>query len=328
MIPWEWIQQAEARIRPHVVETPLTLDASRGIYLKWENHQVTGSFKARGALNKVLSLTEVERAKGLVAVSAGNHGQGVALAARLMRASVEVFVPAHTAPSKIAAMRELGAEVQIVGGGYGEAEQTGREYARRSGKVFVSPYNDGQIIAGQATLALECTRQLQEMAAAGDAYHGVAVCWIVPVGGGGLIGGCGAVLSRAESRPRLIGVQAAASAFAYSLYHRGTQAGVEDNPTVAEGLSGEIESGSLTIPMLKKYVDDVILVSEDEIRRAVAFAWQRFGERIEGSSAVALAAILEKKVQDLPALVVITGGNIETTLHASIVAEYQAEVWT
>jgi threonine dehydratase len=328
LIPDQWLEAAEQRISAHIVETPLTWDAERGIYIKWENHQITGSFKARGALNKVLSLADWERSAGLVAASAGNHGQGVALAGRLVGAAVEVFVPRHTGPAKVEAMQHLGARVHLVEGGYSEAEQAGREYAAKTGRAFVSPYNDGQVIAGQGTVALESLRQLARMTEEAGAGAAPIGCWIVPTGGAGLISGCGAVLSRLNPRPRLIGVQAAASAFAYSLYHRHTQQNVEDNPTLAEGLSGAIEDDSLTIPLLHRYVDELLLFSEAEIERAIASAWLNYGEKIEGSAAPALAAILENKVEERPAVVVITGGNIEPDVQQAIVAAHEAEAWS
>lgn len=327
MIPVDWIELAEKRIAPHIVETPLTWDAKRGIYIKWENRQVTGSFKARGALNKVLSLTDAERAAGLVAVSAGNHGQGAALAAGLVGATLEVFVPEHTAPSKIAAMRRLGAQVRVLEGGYAAAETAGRAYAESARKTFVSPYNDGQIIAGQGTLAMECLRQLAKLTGSDQGRESRVACWIVPVGGAGLISGCGTALSAYSPRPKLIGVQAAASAFAHSLYYRHSQEGIEDNPTIAEGLSGEVEANSVTLPMMRRYVDRFVLVEEEEIRRAIAMAWVAYGERIEGSAAVTLAAVSTNKVADRPAVLIVTGGNIEDELHQAIVAEYVAETW-
>jgi threonine dehydratase len=320
LIPDEWFAEAEVRIAAHIVETPLAWDPGRRLFLKWENHQVTGSFKARGALNKILTLADWERDAGLVAVSAGNHGQGVALGARLVGASAEVFVPGHSVPSKVDAMRGLGAQVRFVDGGYGEAESAARRYASEDGKVFVSPYNDGQVIAGQGTLALEILKQV----AAEQPLIKVAA-WVVPVGGGGLIAACGAVLGRQRDRPRVIGVQAAASAFTHSLFHRHTQDGVQDNPTLADGLSGSVETGSVTIPMIEHLVDDVLLVTEDEIARAICFAWSVYGERIEGSAAVGLAAVLEGKVPDRPSLVIVTGGNIQPEVHQSIVANGAAE---
>jgi threonine dehydratase len=332
VIPYEWFEQARQRVAPHILATPLTLDRQREIYLKWENHQVTGSFKARGALNKVLSLEDWERAAGLVAASAGNHGQGVALAGHLTGASVEVYVPKHAVPSKVDAMRRLGAKVHFVDGNYPEAEAAGRSYAREQHRQFVSPYNDGQVIAGQSTLALEILDQLagstgwrseQGMQALPEIAN-----WIVPTGGGGLISACGAVMARLPRAPALVGVQPVASAFAYSLFHRHTQEGVEDDPTLADGLSGAIENDSVTIPMLERYVNDLVLVSEGAIERAIAFAWEQYQEKIEGSAAVGLAAVLEGLVKARPCVVIITGGNIEADVFDKIIARHAVQPWS
>jgi threonine dehydratase len=318
LIPQEWLQQAAARIAPHTQRTPLTRDARRGLFLKWENRQVTGSFKPRGALNKVFSLEDWEREAGLVAASAGNHGQGVALAGRLTGAAVEVFVSSHAVPAKIQAMRNLGAQIHLVEGGYAEAEAAGRSYAADQRRTFVSPYNDGQVIAGQGTLGLELLRELGESAAS----------WVVPSGGGGLIAGLGTVLKAVSPRPKLIGVQAAASPFTHSLFHRHTQAGVQDDPTLADGLSGAVEAGSVTIPMMAECVDDFLLVSEEELARAMAFAWYVYHERIEGSAAAGLAATLAGKVKERPSVVIITGGNVQPEVHEKIVARYAGERWS
>jgi threonine dehydratase len=318
VIPYEWFEQAEVRIASHIQKTPLTQDVERGMFIKWENHQITGSFKPRGALNKVLSLADWERAAGLVAASAGNHGQGVALAGRLTGAAAEVFVSEHAVPAKVEAMRDLGAKIFVVQGGYAQAESAGREYALAHHKVFISPYNDGQVIAGQGTIGLEILRELHEPAAN----------WIVPSGGGGLISALGTILNKYSPRPRLIGVQAAASPFTYSLFHNHTQANVQDLPTLADGLSGAVEEGSVTIPMIDEYVDDFLVVSEEEIARAMAFAWAIYHEKIEGSAAVALAAVLTGKVTDRPSVVIISGGNVQPEVHEKIVARFAGEQWS
>lgn len=319
MIPDEWLGQARLRIAGHIFQTPLTYDNRRGLLIKWENRQVTGSFKPRGAINKVLTLEEWERQAGLVAASAGNHGQGLALAGKITAAPVEVFVSEHAVPAKLQAMKELGAEIHLVPGGYSEAEQAGRKYAAEEHKTFISPYNDGQVIAGQGTLGLEILDELRN--------REPALAWLVPAGGGGLISALGTLLGSVQPRPRLIGVQAAASPFTHQLFHHGTQAGVQDLPTLADGLSGAVETDSVTIPMIRNCVDDFILVSEQEIARAVAFAWYVYHEKIEGSGAVGLAAILAGKVKERPALVVVTGGNIQPEVHARLVAQFGGETW-
>jgi threonine dehydratase len=319
VIPYEWMEQAESRIAPHIRRTPLTFDSRRGLYLKWENQQVTGSFKPRGALNKFLTLEDWELMSGLVAASAGNHGQGVAIAARLTGATVEVFVSDHAVPAKVQAMRDLGAIIHTISGGYSEAEAAGRRYAEAEHKVFVSPYNDGQVIAGQGTIGLEILRKLKDPVAAAN--------WIVPAGGGGLISAIGTLFTRLGQRPRLVGVQAAASPFTNSLFHRHTQEGVQDLPTLADGLSGAVEQDSVTIPMLQQYVDDFLTVSEDEIARAIAFAWYVYHEKVEGSAAVALAAVLNRRIVERPSVLILTGGNIQPEVHAEIIGRYEGEQW-
>ncbi len=301
MIPLDWFEQAHERISPHIINTPLTYDAQNDLYLKWENRQVTGSFKARGALNKVLSLQDWELERGLVTASAGNHGQGVALAAKLRNSKVIVFASEHALPVKLQAMRDLGAEIHLVVGGYGEAEQTAIAYAWTSGETWVSPYNDGMVIAGQGTIALELLKQLPEPG---------KTTWVVPAGGGGLVSGIGCVIQSVDHKPKLVAVQSEASPFLHAIYHTGTQASVTELPSLADGLAGPVENGSVTIPIVKSTVDEFILVSEMEIRQAIRYAWDNYNERIEGSAAAALAAVISGRVTGKPAVVVLTGGNI------------------
>jgi len=310
MIPFAWFEQAVERIGPYIHKTPVSYDAQNDLYLKWENHQVTGSFKARGALNKILSLQEWELERGLVTASAGNHGQGVALAAKIKKAEVIVFASEHALEIKLQAMRELGAEIHLVPGGYGEAEHAGISYAQTTGATWVSPYNDGMVIAGQGTIGLELLKELPDPA---------SITWVVPAGGGGLISGIGCVLQSVTPKPRLAAVQSEASPFLYELYQHGTQAGVTELPSLADGLAGPVEEGSVTIPIVKNYVGEFILVSELEIRQAIKYAWCTYHEQIEGSGAASLAAILSGKINHKPALVVITGGNITSEDHSQII---------
>jgi threonine dehydratase len=311
MIPVEWLNQAVERIAPHIHRTPLSYDSQNDLYLKWENHQITGSFKARGALNKVLSLQDWERQRGLVTASAGNHGQGVAFAGKLCGMRVIVFASEHATPSKVEAMQTLGAEVRLVPGGYGEAEQAGLQYAARSGATWVSAYNDGQVIAGQGTLGLEILEQWKDTR---------LPTWVVPAGGGGLVAGIGAVICMVSSGgAKLVAVSSDASPFLHGLYHTGSQEGIVELPSLADGLAGPVEPGSITIPLAQKYIDEFVLVTEDEIHNAIAFTWQCYKERIEGSAATALAAVLYGKISARPAIVVLTGGNIQPEVHARII---------
>jgi threonine dehydratase len=310
MIPFAWLEQASERIGPFIHKTPLTYDAQNNLYLKWENHQVTGSFKARGALNKILALQEWELERGLVTASAGNHGQGVALATKMRGAQVIVFASNHALPNKLKAMQELGADIRLVAGGYGEAEGAGITYARATGATWVSPYNDGMIIAGQGAIALEIMQELPDPS---------SVTWIVPAGGGGLVSGIGCALQIINPSPKLVAVQSEASPFLYEIFLHGTQKDVEELPSIADGLAGPVEEGSVTIPMVKNYVTDFILVSETEIRKAIKYAWCTYHERIEGSAAASLAAVTSGRISDRPALVVLTGGNILPEDHAQII---------
>jgi len=318
MIPFEWISQASERIAPHILRTPLTYDAARNLYIKWENHQVTGSFKARGAFNKMLQLEDWEREAGIVAASAGNHGQGVALAGQKVGTAIEVFVSEHAVQAKVEAMHALGATIHAVAGGYPEAEAAGKAYALEQKKTWVSPYNDAQIIAGQGTIGLEL---LQEQATDVSA-------WLVPVSGGGLLAGIGASLALHAQHPRLIGVQAEVAPFMHSLFYHDTQEGIPDLSSLADGLTGEVEHDSVTIAMVKQLVDEIVLVSEDEIAQAIAFAWTEFGEKLEGAGAVGLAAILSEKVKLHPAVVVVSGGNVQPEVHAEIVQRFKGDTWS
>lgn len=320
MIPAQWIRTAQDRLGLYIKETPLTHDPANNLYLKWENQQRSGSFKVRGAFNKVLTLEPWERERGLVAASAGNHGAGLALAAQQVGARATIFVSENAVPSKIETMRRLGAEVRSIPGGYGEAENAGLAYAAESGATWISAYNDGQVIAGQATLGLEILSQLPEAS---------RLTWIVPVGGGGLLAGIASGIEAGQSdgdttnspmnlRAKLIGVQSEASPFFYALYNERPQDEFIEFPSLADGLAGKIEANAMTVPIVKRLVGNLILVSENEIAEAIVYAWQNYQQIIEGSAAAALAAALTGLVRDRPAIVIISGGNIEPKVHAEL----------
>lgn len=330
MLPFIWLEEATRRLASQLIVTPVTYDSGLDLYLKWENQQITGSFKARGALNKTLSLQDWERERGLTSASAGNHGQGLALAAQMSGARILIFAPDHAPAVKLQAMRARGAEVRLVSGGYTAAEAAGLAYAAEHETTWISPYNDGMVIAGQGTLALEALQQMKEINA--PELEGRTLTWLTPVGGGGLISGVAAALklrptgypSGPAEAQRVIGVQSEASRFFHALYHTGSQAGIDELPSLADGLSGAVEAGSITIPLVKKLVDDIILVCEAEIAQAITYAWERHGQMIEGSAAVGLAAVLSSKVTARPAIAIITGGNIQPEIHAEIVHGHHA----
>ncbi len=311
MIPIEWIEQAQARLAPRILQTPVTYDEELRVFLKWENRQKTGSFKIRGATNKVLTLEAWERERGLVTASAGNHGQGVALAAREWNVPVHVFCPRETPTVKLEAIRSLGAILHLVEGGYSRAEVQAQAFAKENESAWISPYNDAQVIAGQGTLVLELAQQID--------LNQVASL-VAPIGGGGLLAGIASACQQAYPHLKVIGVQSQASPYMAALFQGKTQSSVVEQPSLAEGLAGAVEDYSVTIPLVRTLVEDVMLVSENEIAASMAWVWHRYGERIEGSAAVGLAAVLFKHWTATPAVVILTGGNVDEPAFEAILA--------
>lgn len=317
MFPTVWIHQAQKTISPYIKTTPLTYDPSLDIFIKWENLQETGSFKVRGAINKILSLSEWERKQGIVTASAGNHGAGISYACSLVNEKATVFVPEKTPQIKLDKIIQFGAIIEKVAGDYHETENVAIKYAKDNHANYVSPYNDSHVVAGQATIALEILDQLPDPN---------PCTWLVPVSGGGLLSGIGAVIknpelltsNRSSSKITLLGVQTQAAPFMFHLFHYGEQNTVDETPTIADGLSGAVEEGSITIPLIKKFVDDILLIGETDIINAVKYAWQKYDQVIEGAAAVTLAAVLSNIKIERPAIVIISGGNIQPRVHQKI----------
>ena len=244
--------------------------------------------------------------------SAGNHGQGVALAGQIAGARVEVYVPQDAAAIKIDKMQALGAAVVRVPGLYGDAEAAAIRAARDQDKQYVSPYNDRLVMAGAGTTSLEFLEQAPGLTAL-----------FLPVGGGGLISGAGSAARATRPGISILGLQSENSAFMHAEFYRGDSSGVADLPTLTDGLAGSIEPGSATIPITREIAEAILLVTELEIERAIAYAYHRHGQVIEGSGAVGLAAVLAGKAprSTEPGLLV-TGGNINPDVHASICAKW------
>lgn len=303
----EQVLRARGRIAPHIETTPLVPADELGLILKLENRQRTGSFKVRGALARILSLDEHERRRGVVAASAGNHGQGVAFAAQLVGVNATIVVPEHAVTAKVEAIRAYGAELLFTAGGYAEAEADGKRLAAERGAVWVSPYNDPEVIAGQGTVGLELIEQREG--------QGLGAGWevFIPVGGGGLACGIGLVLKELARGVRLVGVQPEASPYMHA-HFRGEEAGkVVERPTLADGLAGAVEPGSITFDLLPRALDDVVLVSEDEILEALREVLRCAGEVIEPSAAAAVAGALWRG-REGRRLAVVSGGNIDRGL--------------
>lgn len=315
MISSSALESACRRLDGKINQTPLTHDPDLNVYFKWENKQKTGAFKVRGALNKILALETWEQERGLVAASAGNHGLGVAYAARLLGVKATIFIPETAVINKEKAIIAYGAVVIKVQGDFSTAEAEAQAYAMRKGASWVSPYNDDLVIAGHATIGLEINHQIEDM----DGSQ----C-LVPVCGGGLIAGIGSAFRLNKTPIKLIGVQAENSPYFYSLYHFGSQKDVVEKTSIADGLTGAIEKNSITIPLVRSMLDDFILVNETEIEQAIAYVYFKYHEMIEGSAAVPLAAILFKKVLPIQSILVITGMNIQTELHAEICERWRS----
>jgi threonine dehydratase len=311
MIPAEWLFEAQDRLGGKVLRTPLLNDVEAGIYLKLENLQITGSFKFRGSLNRVLTLTCEERDR-IVTASAGNHGLGVAQAVRMVGGKAIIYVSDHAVPEKVNAIRAAGGEIREVQGGYGEAETAAIEFAIESGGTYISPYNDAQIIAGQATVGFELIEQLTD-----KTIHSI----IVPVGGGGLLAGVGLAFQQVGLKVDLIGVNPEESQFFHSQFTHGSQTGVEDRPTLADGLAGAIDPQAITFPILKTMNARTITVEEEAIGRAIKVLWWKYGQRVEGSAAIALAAVLTDPSIEKPAVLILSGGNIQPEVFFAILGE-------
>ena len=292
--------------------SPFLSDLCGGeIYLKLENQQLTGSFKARGALNKLLQLSEGEKARGVIAASSGNHAQGIGYAANMLGIQATIIVPANTPKVKIDAIKRYGVELIVHGDEYMDAERLARRMERDEGRPFVSAYNDPVVIVGQGTVGLE-------MAEAEPDLDTV----LVPVGGGGLISGVGCALKSVDSDIEVIGVQSHASPVMCESIRQGRIVDMELEESVAEGLHGGIEEGSVTFEMCREHVDDFILVKEETIFRAIGLLLTEDRQVVEGAGAVGVAAIMENKerFRGRRVGVVISGGNLDTELMRRAIA--------
>lgn len=306
---------AEARLSGVARRTPLersawlTGVAGAEVHLKLETHQRTGSFKLRGAYNAAASLPPAARARGLVTASAGNHGQGVALAAALLGARATVFVPADAPLAKKRRIARLGAELREVEGGYDGAHDAAVAHAGEHGGAFVHAFSDPAVVAGQGTVGLEVARALPAVRT-----------FVVPVGGGGLIGGIGVVARALGSGVRVVGVQTERTAAMHASLAAGRPVSPEYGATLCEGLSGDVDEASLALA--GEVVDAVVLVPEAAVRRAMRMLFAEEGIVAEGSAAVAVAALLEGAVEvEGPAAVVLTGGNVDPARLAAVLSE-------
>ena len=300
-------QEAEARIEHYIRETPLEPSpwlsqvGDCEVYLKLENLQVTGSFKLRGAANRLLTLSPEEAASGVVTASTGNHGSAVAYLLRTLGWPGTIYVPKTISAAKLAALERLQANLELYGDDGVETEFQARQSAQQSGSYYVSPYNDRLIIAGQGTIALEIERQIDDI----DVV-------VVPVGGGGLISGIAGVLEPAHPEIEIIGCQPTNSAVMHHSIQAGKILDMESQPTLADGAAGGIERDSITFPICQQHVDRFVLVSEEEIRQAICHVLEKHHLLIEGAAALSVAAFLQQiaSFQGKRTVLVLSGAKI------------------
>ena len=303
------IQAAAVRIHPVARETPTIqsdqLSALSGVdtHVKLESLQRTGSFKIRGAHNKISQIPDAERRRGVICASAGNHGQGVALSARKLGAPAWVVMPEEAAYTKVKAIRGYGAQVVLHGASYDDAYRRARELCEEKGLTYVHAYDDPQVVAGQGTIALEVLSALPDCGTI-----------VVPIGGGGLISGIAIAAKALRPEVRVVGVVSDQANGALASFRAGARREGVVGFTIADGIRVK-QPGELTFPIIKHLVDEVVEVSEDEIGDAVFTLLQAHKVAVEGAGAAALAAVMAGKVTLTPPVcAVVSGGNIDLNL--------------
>ncbi|RII29498.1 MAG: threonine ammonia-lyase [Geobacter sp.] len=312
---YDLILEAHDRLKKRVRRTELIYShyysekLGMPLYFKCENLQRTGSFKIRGALNFMTAQPREALQKGVITASAGNHAQGVAFSADLLGIKATIFMPEITPPQKVHSTRDYGAEVVLTGRNFDEACQAAYEMQKASGALFVHPFDDDLVMAGQGTIALELLDELPDMQNL-----------IVPVGGGGLIAGIAAAIREMAPNVRIIGVESMAARSMSLSFQAGKPCESAVNVTLADGIAVK-RPGSRTLPVIKNWVDDIVLVEEEEIAQSIVSLLERTKLLVEGAGAVPLAAVLHNRIPDLSGKTVclLSGGNIDVKTIALVV---------
>jgi threonine dehydratase len=315
MVDLEQVQSARRRIQEHVLVSPCTRSdrlsrmSRANAWLKLENLQITGAYKERGALNKLLALSDAERARGIIAASAGNHAQAVAYHAGRLGIQATIVMPEATPILKVANTRGHGARVVLEGANYEEAYQAARRLEKEDGAVFVHPFDDAAVIAGQGTIGLELLEQLPQL----DAV-------VVPIGGGGLISGIAVAVKALAPKVQVIGVETELLPSMLASVEEGRPVTIEPASTLAEGIAVK-RPGDLTFAHVRKLVDGIVTVSEEEIAGAILYLLEKEKTVVEGAGAVPVAALLSQKVrlEGKTVALVVSGGNIDVNVVARVI---------
>ncbi len=312
------VELAAGRIGRYVRDTPLeesvalSREVGARVFLKLESAQISGSFKARGAFNKLVSLSAAERAAGIVTASTGNHALATAHALTVLGIQGEIFLPSTASAVKVEALRARGAQLRFIDGDPGVAEVAARAYAGETGRVYVSPYNDREVIAGQGTIARELVDAL-------DSFDSV----IVPVGGGGLIAGIGGFLKTSRPSVRVVGCQPSASAVMAHSVETGRLLEQPSRESISDATVGLVEAGSLTFPICQTCVDEWVLLEERELRSAIRMIAEHHSVLIEGAGALAVAAVRRRAEhrRGQTIVLILSGSHIGLPLLADILKE-------
>ncbi len=311
----ETVQQARERITGFIVNSPcrqsveLSKMTGAEIYLKLDNVQRTGAFKERGALNKILTLSDDEKRRGVVAASAGNHAQAVAYHACARGIRAQIVMPLMTPLVKVAATKGFGADVVLHGANYDEAYSYALESCAAQGMTFLHPFDDVAVINGQGSIGLELLEQVADLEAV-----------VVPIGGGGLISGVACAIKETNPKVRVVGVQTERLPSMLRANEAGHPVTIPASATVADGIAVR-RAGDLTLPLVQRYVDEIVTVDEEEIANAILVLLEKEKTLAEGAGAVAMASLLQHKtnLEGKKTAALVCGGNIDVSLLAKII---------
>lgn len=314
------VLQAYGRIRDEIIRTPLeyspvlSRELGAQIYLKWECDQKTGSFKLRGALNKLRRLPADQKKRGVVSASTGNHGLALSYASKHEGVSLTLYLPDNAVREKIQKIEKYGVDLKFHGTSCEQAEIHARRIADETGRVFISPYNDYDIIHGQGTLGIEIFEDLPDV----DDV-------LVPVGGGGLIAGIGGYLKSRKPSVKIWGVEPINSAFMKASLAAGRLVEIREKPTLADAVAGGMEPGAVTFPLCQAYVDGVLTVSENSLKNVLRRLYEVHPKVAEGAGVLPLAGLIKarRRFQGRKAVLIVSGGNIAADIFRGLMQPHK-----